>query len=109
MTPEELLWLRQNWAPGDTTFRQWVAGSDRAHLLVLDLLDDYEAVKAAGILMAKALEAERLARRHPWTCETCNAEDYCRTLGELVIAAGNLRNRALAAWKALWPKEAQAD
>ena len=33
-------WLRTNWTPTHPSFRNWVAGSDRAHEIVLGLLAD---------------------------------------------------------------------
>ena len=39
LTEEELKWLKENWNPGHYTFKEWVAGSEKAHGLLLRLLD----------------------------------------------------------------------
>jgi hypothetical protein len=43
-TAEQRRWLRQNWNVGEPSFREWVAGSDHAHRLVLALLEDVDAL-----------------------------------------------------------------
>jgi hypothetical protein len=49
LTAEELTWLRQNWNPGEDTFRAWIAGSDHAHrLLGLIIKSEEEAQKKVG-------------------------------------------------------------
>lgn len=57
-TKDERKWLSFNWRPEGSTFRQWVAGSDKAHTLIPSLIDDVE-------------EATRLLR------ETVEAFDNC--------------------------------
>ena len=46
-TKEEREWLRVNWSAGEPSFRQWVAGSDRAHEIVPRALRDVDALEEA--------------------------------------------------------------
>jgi hypothetical protein len=46
-TEEQREWLRLNWSVGESTFRQWVAGSDRAHEIVPRALRDVDTLLAA--------------------------------------------------------------
>lgn len=46
-TKEEREWLRLNWSVGEPSFRQWVAGSDKAHEIVPRALRDVAALVAA--------------------------------------------------------------
>jgi len=49
LSAEDLAWLRNNWNPGEYTFREWIAGSDHAHrLLGLIIKSEEEAQKEGG-------------------------------------------------------------
>ncbi len=55
-------WLRLNWTPEQPTFRAWIAGSDRAHKLVLSLLDGLDSAKEWLVEADRLLGLERATR-----------------------------------------------
>lgn len=45
--------------------------------------------------LVEALEADLAATRHPHSCKTCQAEEWCRDRSDAVIRASGLRNDVL--------------
>ena len=85
-------WLRTNWTPAHPSFRNWVAGSDRAHEIVLGLLADrtryqarIEELEKERNMLATAAEAERKrANRYQTRASKAeNAERQARALLEV--------------------------
>ena len=58
-TKEERKWLTFNWRPQGSTFRQWVAGSSKAHALIPSLIADVEdAARLLGVVLEEIKNGE---------------------------------------------------
>lgn len=57
-TAEERAWLAHNWGADDPTFRQWIAGSDKARTLVPDLIADVGRLTAECNRLSELLREE---------------------------------------------------
>jgi hypothetical protein len=55
-TEEDLVWLENNWNISEPMFRQWLAGSDRAHALVLCVIAE---VRRLGAMLQDAERVDR--------------------------------------------------
>lgn len=45
VTPKDVAWLRQNWTPEHSSFKHWLAGSDRAHRILGAILIEYSNLR----------------------------------------------------------------
>lgn len=86
---EERKWLRQNWTPEDASFRSWVAGSGRAHSLVLPVLDALEAAETARETAYGHVADHMIARRRA-TVERDEARAEVVQVKAMLFRAGDV-------------------
>ena len=93
-TKDERKWLSFNWRPEGSTFRQWVAGSSKAHALIPSLItavdDAVKLLKNARQDMHLAVAVLLDAERHIFSG---GKGQQTSTLQEKVIRARKLLER----------------